>query len=213
MVKIERRTAQLEIRVAKGRRLEGYAATFGTEARIGSGFTEALKSHAFANSLRSERDILALVDHDATKVLARTRSKTLRLSEDSRGLAFDLDVPQTSYGRDILALAERGDVGGASFGFSVRKNGEQWSGSKRTLTDIDLHEISIVASWPAYEGTIVAARMRNDETLDECVQRLLEEGEAEDEEEARELCEEERCKQWRRDWKTALRAKYMEILK
>jgi uncharacterized protein len=52
-------------------------------------------------------------------VLARTRSGTLRLAEDSKGLAFDLDVPNTSFGRDVLELAERGDIGGASFAFTV----------------------------------------------------------------------------------------------
>jgi HK97 family phage prohead protease len=212
-MKIERRSAQLEIR-ARGRRLEGYAATFGTEARIGSGFTEVLDPHAFADTLRSERDILALVDHDPTRVLARTRSKTLRLSEDSRGLMFDLDIPPTSYGADVLALAERGDLGGMSFGFTVLKNGEQWQSNKRTLTAVQLHEVSVVSAWPAYEGTIVAARARDaDETIEECIERLLESGDVTDEDEAREMCEQEgRCR-WQRDWKSALAKKYMEILK
>ena len=47
-------------------------------------------------SLESSSDVLALVDHDPSRVLARTRSGNLRLAEDKRGLAFDLDVPDTS---------------------------------------------------------------------------------------------------------------------
>jgi HK97 family phage prohead protease len=158
----ERRAAPLEIR-AKGRRLEGYAATFGVEAKL-PGFTEVLTSGAFAASLRSSADILCLVDHDTSRVLARTRSKTLRLSEDIRGLAFDLDLPDTGAGRDVRELAERGDLGGMSFGFVVDKDGETWSGNKRTLTRVDLREISVVSSWPAYEGTSVNARAKITQT-------------------------------------------------
>jgi HK97 family phage prohead protease len=155
---LERRSAPLEVR-AKGRRIDGYAATFGVEARL-PGVTEVLTPGAFAASLRSNSDILALFDHDATKILARTRSKTLRLSEDSKGLAFDLDIPDTSHGRDVLALAERGDLGGMSFGFYVSKGGERWEGDKRTLTAVDLREISVVSSWPAYGETVVNARSK-----------------------------------------------------
>lgn len=155
----ERRAASLEIR-AKGRRLEGYAATFGTETRIAERFTEVIAPGAFASSLKNGGDILALVDHDAGRVLARTRSGTLRLSEDTRGLAFSLDVPDTSAGRDVLALAERGDLGGMSFGFSVRQGGEHWQGARRELRALDLYEISIVSAFPAYPDTSIAARSR-----------------------------------------------------
>jgi phage prohead protease, HK97 family len=97
-----------EIRAA-GRKLEGYAATFGTEARIAD-FSEIIMPGAFASSLTG-RDVLALVDHDPSKLLARTRSRSLRLAEDSKGLSFEIDLPDTSLGRDVLALAERGDLG------------------------------------------------------------------------------------------------------
>jgi HK97 family phage prohead protease len=153
----ERRTAPLEVR-AKGRRLEGYAALFNTVADIGE-FRESIAPGAFKGSLGG-RDILALCDHDVHRVLARTRSKTLRLVEDTTGLAFDLDVPNTTFGNDILALVERNDAGGMSFGFSVGKGGESWSGEVRTLRDVVLHEVSVVSAWPAYEGTVVNARSR-----------------------------------------------------
>jgi HK97 family phage prohead protease len=152
----EIRSAALEIR-AKGQRLEGYAATFNTEARIAD-FTETIAPGAFSASLGG--DVVALVDHDVGRVLARTKSKTLRLAEDSKGLAFDLDVPPTTFGNDVLALAERGDLGGMSFGFRVAKDGETWAGSKRTLRSVDLAEISVVSAWPAYEGTVVNARAK-----------------------------------------------------
>lgn len=154
---IEKRTAA-EVR-AEGRRLVGYAATFGTETRIAD-FTETIAPGAFRDSLAAAGDILALVDHDTSRVLARTKTGSLRLSEDTRGLRFEIDVPDTSAGRDVLALAQRGDLGGASFGFSVDPGGEEWRGDRRQLRSVTLHEISVVSAWPAYPGTDVAARSK-----------------------------------------------------
>lgn len=152
----ERRAAEIEVR-AKGRRLEGYAALFGARADLGA-FKEEISPGAFSSHLASGLDTLALVDHDPTRLLARTRSRTLRLSQDSRGLAFDLDLPDTGEGRDILALAERGDLGGMSFGFNVLPGGESRSDQVRTLHALRLHEISVVKAFPAYDGTIVTVR-------------------------------------------------------
>lgn len=151
---IERRAAELEIR-AKGRRLEGYAAIFGSRARIAD-FEEEIRSGAFAASLKAGGDILALVDHAPTQLLARTRNQSLKLSEDSRGLAFEIDLPNTSLANDVLALAEAGSLGGASLGFIAKR--DAWAGSLRTLLDVDLREISIVSAWPAYPQTSVTAR-------------------------------------------------------
>ena len=75
----------LELR-AKGRKLEGYAATFNTEARIAD-FIETIAPGAFRDSLAGGRDIIAMVDHDSARVLGRTRSGTLRLEENGNGLA------------------------------------------------------------------------------------------------------------------------------
>ncbi|SCW36862.1 hypothetical protein SAMN02927924_00233 [Sphingobium faniae] len=150
------RRAFSEVR-ASGRRLEGYAATFGSEAAIG-GFRERIAPGAFRGALAG--DVLAMLDHDPGKVLGRTRSGTLRLTEDARGLAFSLDLPDTQAGRDVLALAERGDLGGMSFGFTVPKGGESWQGETRTLRTVDLKEISVVQAWPAYPDTEIALRNR-----------------------------------------------------
>lgn len=154
---LEKRIAT-EVR-AEGKKLTGYAAVFGQETRIFD-FREVITAGAFAASLRSNPDILALVDHDAGKVLARTKSGTLRLSEDERGLRFEIDVPDTSIGRDLLALAARSDLGGMSFGFTVPDGGETWNGDRRELRAVELHEISVVQSFPAYGGTSVQARAR-----------------------------------------------------
>lgn len=156
-MKLETR-AVLELR-ARDRKLEGYAAKFNSEARVAD-FVEVIAAGAFAASLRSGRDVLALVDHDTSKVLARTKSGNLKLAEDSTGLHFELAVPDTQPGRDALALAERGDLGGMSFGFLVPEGGEAWDGNRRALSVIDLREISVISAWPAYPNTTVTARSR-----------------------------------------------------
>lgn len=153
---IERRGAPGEIRAA-GRRLIGHAARFGVQANIGS-FRERIAPGAFADSLGSGRDILALVDHDPKVLLGRTRSGTLVLKEDGDGLAFDLALPDTRAAADLLALAERGDIGGMSIGFLVVE--DYWTGDLRELRAVELHEISVVQSWPAYSQTEVNVRAR-----------------------------------------------------
>jgi uncharacterized protein len=149
-----------ELRVGT-RRLEGYAAVFNSPARIGDRFVETIRPGAFRAALAQPgADVLALVDHDPGRLLARTASGTLRLSEDARGLAFDLDIPDTTLGRDVLALAQRGDIGGASIGFRVKD--EAWpTRDQRELRAVDLIEISVVHAHPAYAETSVAARVRS----------------------------------------------------
>ena len=155
------RRGGVEIRAAAGRRLEGYAATFGTPARIADAFTETIRAGAFTASLANEGiDVLALVDHDPSRLLARRSSGSLRLAEDGRGLAFAIELPDTALARDILALAERGDIGGMSFGFIA--NRDEWPApDRRDLVAVTLLEISVVQAWPAYGGYCPIASAEN----------------------------------------------------
>ncbi|MBF2716273.1 HK97 family phage prohead protease [Agrobacterium vitis] len=136
----------------------GYAANFGDVSTIAGVFEETIAPGAFARSLRSD-DIRAFYDHDTAHVLGRNRAGTLRLSEDAKGLAVEIDLPDTTVGRDVRTLIARGDVSGMSFGFEAV--GEEWDFSRsmprRTLTDLNLFEVSIV-SIPAYAGTSIALR-------------------------------------------------------
>lgn len=159
-VDIERRASLVEVRAA-GRRLEGYAAVFEQRTSIAD-FSETIARGAFTDALRSGRDVLALVDHDPQRLLGRTKNSTLRLAEDERGLAFSIDMPDTQLGRDMVAMAERGDLGGASFGFRVPKGGDAWEGRNRTLVKVDLIDVSAVIAFAAYPQTSVTARSRNE---------------------------------------------------
>lgn len=154
---LERRAAT-ELRAASGRKLEGYAAVFDSPTTIAD-FSEVIRPGAFRAALAAGVDVLALVDHDPTRLLARTSSGTLRLAEDAYGLAFSLDVPNTQLGNDMLALAERRDIGGMSFSFRVKD--EAWPAkNRRELRAVDLVEVSIVQAFPAYRNTKIAARAR-----------------------------------------------------
>ncbi len=140
---------------AAGRVLSGYAAVYGQETRIGQ-YRERIAQGAFKRTLGEGRDILALADHDQKQVLGRTKSGTLQLHEDGHGLHFTLTLPDTQAGRDVATLAQRGDLGGMSFGFVATD--EEWNGEVRTLRDLDLHEISVVSAWPAYQQTEMSLR-------------------------------------------------------
>ncbi len=136
----------------------GYAAVFGATADIGGYFREVIARGAFTQTLKTA-DARAYFDHDRGRVLGRSSAGTLRLKEDSKGLAVEIDLPDTSDGRDVAALVERGDITGMSFGFSVLR--QEWDETSdpptRTIHEVELLEVSIVSE-PAYEGTSIALR-------------------------------------------------------
>lgn len=159
----ERRPA-LELRARGGNtpRLEGYAAVFDSASEDLGGFVEFVRPGAFKRSLQSNRaDPMALVHHLPHLVLGRRSAGTLRLAEDTRGLHFEVDMPDTGTARDLLVSVDRGDIRGASFAFSIAPQGDRWNVQGDTVTrdllDVDLHEITITPT-PAYPDTEVARR-------------------------------------------------------
>lgn len=154
-----------ELRSAGIGKLAGYAAVFNSPSRDLGGFVELVRPGAFRRSLLTADHVRALYDHDSKQVLGRVGAKTLRLAENTRGLYFELDLPQTSYARDLSALVERGDVAGCSFAFSVDGTGQRWERSGETvmreLIEVELAEITITAN-PAYTDTTVAKRSLDD---------------------------------------------------
>ena len=148
---------------SNGKKLTGYAAIFNSEADLG-GFVEVVRNGAFRKSLEGGTNIRALYHHQGDALLGTTRGGTLKLKEDANGLAFELALPDTTHGRDLAILVDRGDVAGCSFGFRVRDGGDRWEqrGSQlvRELLDVDLVEITLTAD-PAYQDTTVAMRSRH----------------------------------------------------
>jgi len=157
-----------EIReTSEGMTFEGYAAMFDSPSQP-LPFTERIAPGAFNRSLKSRNDIKLLWNHSSGEVLGSTRAGTLKLSEDDRGLRVWAMLPNTTTGRDTAELIRRGDVDAMSFGFSVPKNGDSWSddGAERTLNEVRLHEVSIVA-FPAYTATAGTTIVRGLERLAE----------------------------------------------
>ncbi len=165
---MERRAFEVgELRVVREEgkpvRVGGYAVVWESESVDLGGFTERVARGAFQSSLGG--DIRAHWNHDTSIVLGRSTAGTLRLTEDDRGLGFELDLPDTQAGRDAAVSVERRDVTGMSFGFRTIKDAWAKVNSKwlRTLLEANISEVSICA-YPAYQATEVGMRSAVDAT-------------------------------------------------
>jgi HK97 family phage prohead protease len=158
---VEFRSFKSELRAeGDGNIVSGYAAVFNSPSEP-LPFTERIAPGAFSRTLRERRkDVRAYLNHDSTFVLASRRSGTLELHEDDHGLAFRMQLPDTTYANDLRNLMRDGIVDSMSFGFTVQRNGDKWNedGTERTLTGVALHEISIVTGYPAYRAASAALR-------------------------------------------------------
>src|SRR5579859_539389 len=144
--------------------LEGYAATFNSLSHDLNGFREKIMPGAFSRTLKENADVRALKNHDPNFVLGRSKSGTLKLEQDSRGLRFQVELPNTQYAKDLHESIKRGDMDQCSFAFKAV--GQKWSEEQdgngdwyamRELHDVDLFDVSAV-TYPAYEDTSIAAR-------------------------------------------------------
>ena len=145
---------------AGNKTLTGYCAVFNSEANLGT-FSEVLRAGCFAKSLATGSNVRALYHHNNNALLGTTRGGTLQLREDAKGLAFTLALPDTSHGRDLAILVDRGDVAGCSFGFRVPEGGDRWemrgSTMVRELLQVELAEVTLTSD-PAYQDTSIALR-------------------------------------------------------
>ena len=159
---IERRQGLTEFEIRQegdGMTLRGYAAVFNSPSQP-LPFIETIEPGAFRESLRSRNDIKLLWNHETGMVLGSTRSGTLKLYEDERGLYVEAQLPDTQAGRDAATLIKRGDVTGFSFGFRVPAGGDVWvNNNERILKRVNIHEASLTA-FPAYLGTEGTASIR-----------------------------------------------------
>ena len=118
---VEQRAYDGELKAAvEGRTVEGYASVFNSMSEDLGGFREIILPGAFSEVL--DNDVRALYNHDSNYLLARTTSGTLELKEDEQGLYYRFEMPNTSYGNDMLELFRRGDLSQSSFGFTVEKD-------------------------------------------------------------------------------------------
>lgn len=154
---LTRVTVQCRAEIAGTNKLGGYAAVFDQSADLGWFGLERLAVGAFDEALTTS-DARALFNHDPHYVLGRQSAGTLRLSADTHGLAYEVDLPDTSYARDLRELVERGDITGASFGFVPGLSSWDDERQERTHTSVrTLVDVSPV-TFPAYDAATTEAR-------------------------------------------------------
>ena len=160
---------QFEARTMDGSKavISGYASIFDRSSQVlGGGFVEQIKRGAFTKTLQergtqtSRDDIKALFNHSTDLVLGSKRAGTLKLSEDTKGLHYEVDLDlDITHHRSAFKMIERGDVTNSSFGFDVIE--ERWSVSEnsndpvlREVLETRLYEVS-PTPFPAYEDSTV----------------------------------------------------------
>jgi HK97 family phage prohead protease len=162
-------TADIELRDAESTTptLEGYASTFNDPYPVGF-FRERIHPDAFKRTLSGSPDVRLLVDHEG-QPLARTKSGTLQLSTDSRGLAVKANLdPADPDVQRLLPKMRRGDLDQMSFAFRVPADGDVWDYSgdmpDRTIREANLSggDVSVV-TYPANENASVSVRARDDQ--------------------------------------------------
>ncbi|QAY26929.1 capsid maturation protease [Streptomyces phage Shawty] len=144
--------------------MRGYAYRFNELSHDLGGFRERIVPGAGAPSLR-QNDVYATFNHDTRALLGRTSSGTLRVGEDREGGWYEIDLPDTTVGRDVAELLKRGDLQGSSFTFRVLDGGQRRADDDdpetglpvREITAMDVIEVGPVVN-PAYPTTQAALR-------------------------------------------------------
>ena len=147
--------------------IEGYAAVYydgteRTEYELWPGLRERIMPGAFDRVLAEGQDVRGLFNHDPNNVLGRTSANTMDLRLDARGLPYDIAVPDTTVGRDLLTSIKRSDVTGSSFSFLVAPGGQRFKDvgetTIREITEFDaVFDVGPV-TFPAYTATTTGAR-------------------------------------------------------
>lgn len=151
--------------------IEGYFAVFNSNYEIAPGMSESIAPGAFSRTLAN--DVRALINHDTTLVLGRTKANTLELREDSHGLWGKISInPNDRDAMNLYERVKRGDVDQCSFGFDLKEQDTEIRDDGAvhwTIKDLDLFEVSC-CTFPAYEQTNISARSKE---RDEIRQREL----------------------------------------
>lgn len=143
--------------------IEGYFSVFNSEYPLWEGASEIVKPGAFTNSVSG--DVRALINHDSSLVLGRTKAGTLTLRQDERGLWGSIRINRDDVdAMNLYARVQRGDVDQCSFGFDIKRETFVDLGDGKCRWEIEevdpLYEVS-VCTFPAYTETSVSARKQD----------------------------------------------------
>lgn len=145
----------------ENRSIEGYFAVYDSNYEIAPGMSESIAPGAFSRTLSN--DIRALINHETTLVVGRTKAGTLQLRDDAHGLWGHIDInPNDGDAVNAWERVKRGDVDQCSIGFDIRSEDTDIleDGSIHwTIKDVDLWEVSI-CTFPAYKETNISARSK-----------------------------------------------------
>ena len=150
-----------------GRHISGKAISFDTQSND-IGFIEILHRGCISQELIDSSNIVFLYNHDYNQVIARANKGKGTLNIDLRddGVYFDLEVPNTTMGNDLLENIRLGNITQCSFGF--RYSNEEGAYKDEKIGDVwyrnvykigELYDLSAV-TYPAYDDTYVNARMQ-----------------------------------------------------
>ena len=147
--------------------ISGYFIVFNSETELYEGCFEEIAPESFDNVDLS--DVRALIDHETSKVLGRTKPGTLILSVDAKGVYGEIKVNENdTEAMNLYSRVQRGDVDQCSFGFNILDEAMETrdDGSyKFTIKAIELFEVSVV-TFPAYADTAVEARSKQIENME-----------------------------------------------
>ena len=181
--------------------VSGYAIRFMEESVDLGGFIERIHPEAISIDQIRNSDIFALFNHEDGLVLGRTGAGTLKLDLREDGLYYEINVPNTVAGNELLEHIKRGEMYGTSFAFSLPSDGtgEVWSKGEdgniyRDITNIEfIWEISPVFE-PAYPTTTVSARsLEKIQELNDMIKEKIELRKEEVKEPEKEMQEEQKA--------------------
>lgn len=187
----------------EGRHISGKAISFDTESND-IGFIEILHRGCISQELIDSSNIVFLYNHDYNQVIARANKGKGTLNIDLRddGVYFDLEVPNTTMGNDLLENIRLGNITQCSFGFNYaneegaykdEKIGDVWY---RNVYKIgELYDLSAV-TYPAYDDTYVNARMQERSKMEDKLketEEIQKEVRAEEKKEDEKMSDERAC--------------------
>lgn len=184
--------ARVETREDGSKQIVGYAARFydpadaGTQFQLGTNAYERITPKAFERALKEQDDVRALYNHEPDNLLGRLSAGTLRLEVDDKGLRYEIDPPDTTLAREVVALIHRGDLTGSSFAFVVEKaRWEEENGKDiRNIESVRLFDVGPV-TYPAYGSASTGLRSLNHDSIREEYREWMEEKKRRAEEERR----------------------------
>ena len=180
---IRRTSSTLELRAAEGSEKEvitGYALKFNRWSSVlGGWFKEIIDPRALDQA--DMTNVVALFNHDESKVLART-GINLKLNVDDIGLRFEFAPNGTTYAKDLLENIRSGIITQCSFAFTIpnERDAEEWTEGEEGIMErrikrfAKIYDVSAVTT-PAYPDTDVVVGARSKELANSITKQSVEE--------------------------------------